>query len=149
MGRRPPRNTTSQEDNLSGRQSNWKTTLQRYNLVKISTHRYTTSKEDDLTGRQLYRKTISNKDNLRGRQLHRKTTSQEDNFTGRQLYFFTFSKMLWKFETDEVQIFFCYKISWEMLYIPFWNILFLAFFVQYWIQSSKLSVCIWGYLLIP
>ena len=56
------------EDDLNGRQSQWKTT----------------SMEDDLNGRQPQWKMTSFEDNLNGRQPWWKTTSMEDSLNGRQ-----------------------------------------------------------------
>ena len=46
----------SHEDNLTGRQPYWKTTLLEDKLAGRRAHRKMTSQEDNLTGRQTHRK---------------------------------------------------------------------------------------------
>ena len=71
---------TSMEDNLNGRQPQWKTTLMEDGEPQWKM----TTIEDDHNGRQPQWKTTSMEDNLNGRQPIWKTTSMEDDINGRQ-----------------------------------------------------------------
>ena len=90
-GRQPQWKTTSLEDSLSGNSPQWKTTSVEGDLSGRRPYWKMTSVEDDLSGWRPPWKTDSVEKDISGRQPQWKTTSVEDDLSGRRSQWKTIS----------------------------------------------------------